>query len=404
MRNFLFSLCLLLSACPVALCGDNSLDEGEACDDGNRTSADGCEANCSLPACQNGIVDPGELCFFAPVTFDTDTSPQGVVAADLNEDGSLDIATANAAGKSLGVLLGDGIGGFARLPDIDLDGAGIPLVVGDFDQDGHLDLATFLELVSPVVEVFRGLGDGSFVPLVSLPTSGPDQLTTGDFNRDGALDLAVGGDGVEVFLNNGAGGFLPSRFFSSVSFVASLSAADVNDDGDLDLIATHGTTEDALRVLLGDGAGNFSLQPPQPAGQVPGKLLATDLNGDSVFDLAVGRFFASEVSIFAGNGLGTFSEVQTLSVRSPSAMASGDVNGDGVLDLAVASGLDQANNAHLAIALGEGAGSFAAPLLFSVGLSDPIELVLADLNQDGALDVALTDQFNAQVIVFLSQP
>jgi cysteine-rich repeat protein len=38
-------------------------EEGEECDDGNNTDADGCEADCTLPACGNGIVDPGEVCW-----------------------------------------------------------------------------------------------------------------------------------------------------------------------------------------------------------------------------------------------------------------------------------------------------------------------------------------------------
>jgi cysteine-rich repeat protein len=64
MYKFMIALCFLSIGCSEAVCGDTSLDEGEACDDGNTENADGCEANCSLPSCQNGIVDPNEVCLY----------------------------------------------------------------------------------------------------------------------------------------------------------------------------------------------------------------------------------------------------------------------------------------------------------------------------------------------------
>jgi cysteine-rich repeat protein len=101
MYKFLFALCFLSVGCPGGLCGDNSLDTGEACDDGNTVNADGCEANCSLPACQNGIVDPGEVCFFEPSLFDTDEAPLAIVTADFDGDNHQDLVT---AGQDLGLI------------------------------------------------------------------------------------------------------------------------------------------------------------------------------------------------------------------------------------------------------------------------------------------------------------
>ncbi len=46
----------------VDSCGDGVLDPCELCDDGNRTSGDGCDADCQLESCGNGVVDPGERC------------------------------------------------------------------------------------------------------------------------------------------------------------------------------------------------------------------------------------------------------------------------------------------------------------------------------------------------------
>lgn len=161
MRSFLLSLCFLSLGCPGGLCGDNALDLGEACDDGNTANADGCEADCSLPACENGVIDPGEVCLLLPTELETDEAPSDLITADLNGDSLPDIATANAGGQSLTVFLGDGFGVFTRLPEVELGVFGSRLTVGDFDGDNSQDLAALLKGLD-LVRVFRGLGDGSF--------------------------------------------------------------------------------------------------------------------------------------------------------------------------------------------------------------------------------------------------
>jgi cysteine-rich repeat protein len=399
-------LSILLAGCPSPKCGDNKTDEEETCDDGNLIDADGCEADCSLPACNNGILDPGEVCLLAPVSFDVDFAPQELVSADFNGDGKPDLATATSS-FSISVLLNQGNGQFLRGADIELIGIGLALVTGDFDGDGSPDLAATLPQ-DDRVEVFRGIGDGSFVPFATLlASSGPESLVTSDFNNDGQLDLATGnaqGASVDLFLGLN-GGFGVARTTQTTSGVADLATGDFDGDNDLDLITTHGINEDALRVLLGDGAGNLAVQAPQPAGNTPGNILTEDFNGDGELDLAVSRALVGEIGIFSGDGNNSFPETQTLSVFGTVVSAIGDINGDGILDLAASSGIDQANDAHLAISQGEGVGSFSqTPLLLSLGFSDPRGLVLDDFNGDGVLDAVLTDQANARILAFFSQP
>jgi cysteine-rich repeat protein len=401
MYKFILVLCFLSIGCSEAVCGNGVLEAEEVCDDANLTNADGCEANCTLPACQNGIVDPGEVCFFNPTLFETDFGPQQIVAADLNRDGVLDLVTANT-GLSLGVLLGDSAGGFTRLLDLELVQVSSVVAVGDLDGDGIFDAAVSFSAIDRI-DMFRGLGDGSFAPLVTIPVIEPDSLVIVDLNGDKLLDLAsTSGTGVAVFLNNGAGGFLGPRRSEIGSPLFELKSGDFNGDGSLDLITLINENKDSLLVLLGDGTGNFLVQTPQTAGEA-GDLLVEDFNGDSVLDLIAARLFASEVGLLIGDDLGTFSEIQTLSILAPAGLAAGDVDGDGLLDVAATSAIDQQTRA-LAVSLGDGTGSFASPLLFPVGLADLRELALADFNEDGALDAAMTDQFNGQVIVFLSQP
>jgi cysteine-rich repeat protein len=400
MRTLLL-LCFLSVGCPGGICGNNSLDAGEVCDDGNNLNADGCEANCSLPACQNGIVDPDEVCFFEPVKFETDFSPQEVVAADLNGDGALDLVTTNTA-ESLSVLLGDGAGDFSRLSDVDVTEGGDGLVVADLDGDNILDLVSSSSIFNKI-EVFRGLGDGSFSLLVALSVFDPDSLVVADFNGDQLPDLASTSDtGVAVFRNDGAGGFLAPLFSEAGSRIFELKSGDFNGDSVLDLVALTKDNEDTFLVQLGDGAGNFAVQPPQASGNSSVALLAADVSGDGLLDVSIGHL-SGEVSILEGNGAGLFSEAQTLSVFGPVALAAGDLNGDGLLDVAVASDLDFKFSSHLGLLLG-GAEDFEVLPLLPASNGNLRGIALADLNKDGAIDAALTDQSNAQVVVFLFEP
>jgi hypothetical protein len=135
---------------------------------------------------------------------------------------------------------------------------------------------------------------------------GPTSVVVGDFNNDGKLDLVVGSSGgVSVLLGNGDGTFqLPltvalPRGITLNSASRHLFAADFNRDGELDLAECNSAV-----VLLGRGDGTF--QTPISY-SVPGPLAAGDLNGDRKPDLAVRRS-AGAVSILLGNGDGTFQQ------------------------------------------------------------------------------------------------
>jgi cysteine-rich repeat protein len=405
MYKFILVLCFLLVGCPRAVCGDGVLEKGEACDDANLTNADGCEADCSLPACNNGIVDPNEVCFFAPLTFVTDTGPTNVVSSDLNEDGSLDIVTANFAGESLGVLLGDGAGGFSRLPDIEFDSFASFVAVADFDLDGVLDLAVALADVNRV-DVLRGLGDGTFEPLTTISVSlfSSNELIVGDFSENGAPDLMIESeDGIELHLNNGSGGFLPPRFFLTENPIIFFDSGDFNGDNNLDVVVTQDAVEGGVQTLLGDGLGNFAIQPLVPTNGGPLSLLAGNFDTDNVLDL-VTVFSSSEMGILIGNGDGLFSESKRFPFFAARDLASGDINNDEFLDVAVAVDVNSDLVSHLGLLLGDGAGGFEVLPLLPAGNVNVGNVALADFNADGALDAVLTYPIDAQVVVFLSEP
>jgi cysteine-rich repeat protein len=401
------SLALLaLGGCPLpppAACGDGALNAGESCDDGNLSDADGCEADCSLPSCGNGIVDPGEVCLVGPVDVATGAGPSSVVVADFDADGALDLATADTGAESLGLLLGDGAGGFSPAPSVPLLGGPFPLAAGDFDADGSLDLAAGLLSGPDEIPVVRGNGLGAFSPLVALSASpGVGSLVAGDFDNDGSLDLAAGdfaGGGVSLYLNSGEGGFIAPRSFAPGLDVSSLAAGDFDNDGALDL-AVAASAGDGV-VLLGDGSGGFSSLPLQAEGAF--SLVVGDFDDDGSLDLVAG---VSSLLLLLGDGAGGFSAGSAVEVGAPLALAVDDFNGDELPDIAAGLPFDPIDpvDAHLAILLGDGDGGFSVLPLLPLGISSPLALAVADFNGDGLPDVALADQGNTRVQIFFSAP
>ena len=163
-------------------------------------------------------------------TFGVNPLPTTIESADLNNDGKPDIIAAGAlpgnhSGNFLSTYLGDGTGNFTTKQIINLDAGNLKglVAVGDFNEDGKLDVAypvTGLQTKehSTTVLVFFGDGTGSLVagPVLTVGQE-PHTVVTGDFNHDGHLDLANTNrtDGtISILLGDGHGNFSAPTFYS----------------------------------------------------------------------------------------------------------------------------------------------------------------------------------------------
>jgi hypothetical protein len=172
-----------------------------------------------------------------------------------------------------------------------------------------------------------GKGDGTFGTSIStspIPASSAGPIVSGDFNRDGALDVAVAMvDSVEVLLGNGDGTFQPAVAYTlggAGSGVRGLVAADFNSDGILDLATTNRAQ---VNVFLGKGDGTFEIPTtvPVPVLTGPEGIAAADMNSDGKIDLAIvfdgltgSDSSSSGFGVLLGNGDGTFSPGATVPV------------------------------------------------------------------------------------------
>ena len=329
-----------------------------------------------------------------------------LVAGDFNGDGRLDIVSPGYEADTVSILLGNGDGTFDPAVDYTVGTSPSAIVAGDFNGDGRLDLAVadagdeqFGFGTDPGgVSVLLGNGDGTFEPAIQYAAgTGAGSIVAGDFNNDGHLDLAVAdydanlGTAVSVLMGNGDGTFQSAEQYTVGIGPHSLVAGDFNGDGRIDL-AVANILSNNVSILLGNGDGTF--QTAQQYGVVgqgengPGSIVAGDFNGDGRGDLAVCELSAPGdgfgVSVLLGNGNGTFQAQAGAAVSEPDAIVAGDFNGDGRLDLAVASASNQ-----VYILLGNGDGTFEPAAQFAVG-GTAISLVAGDFNGDGRTDLAVT--------------
>ena len=145
----------------------------------------------------------GDGTFPSNHSFRTGGGPLHIVAGDVNDDGKLDLVTADfQAGVSL--LLGNGDGTFQPPRDFVAGKANTYVALADIDHDGHLDLLSLGEH-DDVLAFLRGHGNGNFDPPQKIPTGRyPDVIAVGDFDGDGLLDVAVTNtfaNSLSVYLN-----------------------------------------------------------------------------------------------------------------------------------------------------------------------------------------------------------
>ena len=321
------------------------------------------------------LLDTGGGTFPPPTNFPSESGPYSVGVGDLDNDGNLDLATAvwNSNGVSILLGKGDGTFGNATLYELGGEAAGVGYVtVGDFDNDGNLDLATANEL-SHNVSILLGNGDGTFTEATESPVTvgeGPKSIAVGDFDGNNVLDLAVtnyDANTVSILLGNGDGTFTPANppEVEVGDLPISVAVGDFDGNNILDLAVTN-FDSNTVSILLGNGDGTFDPTNPTqlmigellinvPVGVFPTSISVGDFDSDENLDLAVANGGSDDVSILLGDGEGTFGPPTNFPVGSaPRSISVGDLNDDGNLDLATAN-LD-ANT--VSILLGHGDGTF----------------------------------------------
>jgi hypothetical protein len=373
--------------------------------------------------------------FLTAVTYTTGGhNPYSVAIADLNGDHNLDMVIANQGNYtegSISVLLGNGDGTFQ--PATLYDGGSqltYSVAVADVNGDGKPDIVAGescdgTDCTKGGIGVFLGNGDGTFQPVIIYPLKSAAyfgaHVAVGDLNGDGKIDVAVSMAGdvccragvVDVLLGKSNGSFQKAKEYLTGGYngPGSLAIGDVNGDGIPDLVVANycGTncsfppTTGAVGVLLGNGDGTFQNAVAYPSGgQGSTGVAIADMNRDGYPDLLVTSCGSQAcgpgspggtVAVLLNNGDGTFSAAKGYPAQtSPFSVVAADVNNDGKLDVIVSNwGTSNfaVNDGAVTILLGTGNGRLAPGATYPSGGAESPSVAVADLNGDGKIDLAL---------------
>jgi len=320
---------------------------------------------------------------------------EGLVAADFDEDGSIDLLVSEVDAPHLQYFRGNGRGGFANGTHVGSD-ALRSMLVADLNEDGHADVAG--ASTDAGVRILIGDGHGGFAGGNVILGGSPLGIATSDFNADGHVDVAaaVGSFGVRLLFGDGDGNFAVASLGVGPGGATSVAAADVDEDGDPDLLVTHASPESGLSILSGDGMGGFG-SPVRIAPTIrPTVVIPADFDGDGHLDLATTDaqpLHANTVCILLSDGAGGFGPPTSyLAGTDTRDVVPTDFDGDGRLDLAVV--LD----VGFSILPGRAGGGFDPLIPFGVGRFCR-HGVVADFDRDGLPDLAVDDERTTYVMV-----
>jgi hypothetical protein len=281
--------------------------------------------------------------FGTPHTYPVGNGPQEVVAGTLQSFDPPSLVVANSLSNSVSVLLGS-FGADPLSPAVNYPVGAFPesVALGDFNGDGRLDIVA-ANFDASTLSVLLENADHTFQAAVSYGVStNPEFVVVGDFNVDGKLDLATCNNSgnnpgkVNVLFGNGNGTFQTAAVYTVSVRPYTLTTADFNGDGKLDL-ATGNNGGNNVSVLLNNGDGTFATKTDYAVGAGPFFVNSGDFNLDLKTDIVVTNSSSNTVSILPGNGNGTFQAAINFTVgTAPFAVAVGDFNKDSRPDFVTA--------------------------------------------------------------------
>ena len=325
--------------------------------------------------------------------------PDWTELGDLNGDGKLDLITSIFGTDSVNVQLGNGDGTFQAATSILISAGFGPAEshLVSLRGNGTLDLIVASFNVNQIA-VLLGNGNGTFQPpvfyTVGSLSNTPTSLTTGDFNHDGHLDVAVANtknNTISILLGNGSGTLTPSGAPIGVGHdPEAIRAGDFNADGYSDLaVANYG--DGTVTTLLNNQNGTFTATTISVGSGVNSGPQALAIVGSgSSLQLAVANYRDNTISVLKSNGSGAFGAQTIVAVgRGPDDVSFADFNGDGNQDLVVSNYTD----GSVDLLLGSSGGSYTLVGPFAVG-NNPYSAVVGDLDLDGTPDVVVSNCFS----------
>jgi hypothetical protein len=276
------------------------------------------------------------------------------------------------------------------------------VVAADFDGRNGRDL--LMANAERGVSLLRNRGQGRFRRVLDFEAGrGAVDVGTADFNMDGRPDVAMAlraANYVSVRLGREGTRFHDEEYLRMGPAQRSITVADVNGDGEADLLVTVGREVDALAVRLGEGHGSFGRLVRYPVADDPRAAVVADFDRDGRRDVAVASGTANSVVVLRGRGGGELrpsSQFAAAAAGAATDLDAGLFDRDARRDLAVATG----SGDSVAVHLGKRKG-FRAPVEYPAG-TNAQAVVAKELNGSRRMDLAVAAAGDDEVNLFLGR-
>lgn len=279
---------------------------------------------------------------------------------------------------------------------------------GDLDGDGHLDIVLAKGRHWPLVSrVLLGDGKGGIRSAYDLGTAS-DKSYSGrlvDLDLDGDLDVVISNDTPSpklVYLNDGKGNFAVGSEYGKPDWpMRNATVADMNGDGLPDIVAAnrYGRAAGANYICLNRGSGKFDAECIPFATEPATTITAADFNRDGLIDLLVPHRNGGQSRLYLGAKGADLTKLRSVPFGPATATTriaeAADLNGDGFMDVV---SIDEQSG--VAVYLGKGDATFAAPHAVGDTAVVPYALAVADLNADGNVDFVVGNVRSPSVVYF----
>lgn len=249
-------------------------------------------------------------------------------------------------GPQINAYLNDGDNSFS--PGIEIGGYGESITCADISGDGYPEIILTVK-VSHSIAILSRDESGSYSVIVHLnpPAFAPTDSYAADLDNDGDLDIAFssGGNQVMLLLNDGNGDFEVPPYYEVGKQPSGIFMTDLDNDGDNDIITSDRNYPSSantayVSVLMNNGDATFSPHVDYPVGGNAKSIYAADLDADGDMDIMTSNdrdFPPDDVSILINNGDGTSFTRYDYSVGDrPNFICAGDLDNNGSIDIVTA--------------------------------------------------------------------
>ena len=331
--------------------------------------------------------------------------PHQVYASDLNGDGSNDVLFAASDDNKIGWYPNQGNGEFGLQKIVNLTAQGATSVFAtDLDGDHDNDILSASKKDNTIAwyENLDGAGNFGTTSIIWSSHSDPTEVHAADLDGDGDMDVLSASSGdhtVAWYKNDGSGGFGPPSIISTTTTGAfDVITADLDGDGDLDVLASGKAGDTIAWFENSDGAGTFNMaQVLFDGSESVNELFAADIDGDGDLDV-VAPFKKDNIIGWFENtdGKGLFSSLHQITdeaILATSVYAS-DMDGDGDVD--VVSAAEDDNRLAWYENL-DGLGAFGPLQLISNDYSHVQSIIVADIDNRNGIDILVAAKYQDQI-------